>query len=394
MVTSVTAQLWRCRRGMRWKTRAIAMVVVIILAISFVLPVSAISDDEVAAPSAILMEPKTGKILYEKNANEVRACASITKVMTLVLVMEAIDSGKISLDDQVAASAHAASMGGSDIWLKEGETMSVNDLVKATVIMSANDAAVVLAEHIYGTEDEFVKQMNIRAKQLGMNDTTFKNCNGLDEDGHLTTAHDVALMSAELIKHEKIFDYTLTWMDYLRDGQTQLVNTNKLIRSYKGITGLKTGTTGQAGSCISATAKRDSLSLVAVVLGCSTTDERFSSSAKLLDYGFANYAFATLPIPELGTVPVSNGQDGQVQTECGASAEVLVPKGKESAIKSEVELSQGVEAPVEKGQLLGKVKYKLDGELIAEYAITAKKPVEKISFGSSFMILLRSLFHW
>lgn len=223
---------------MRWKTRAIAMVVIVVLmAVSFVIPVSAISDEEVAAPSAILMEPNTGKILYEKNANELRPCASITKVMTLLLVMEAIDSGKISLDDQVTASAHAASMGGSDIWLKEGETMSVNDLIKATVIMSANDAAVVLAEHVYGTEDEFVKQMNIRAKQLGMNDTTFKNCNGLDEDGHLTTAHDVALMSAELIKHEKIFDYTLTWMDYVRDGETQLVNTNKLIRSYKGITG-------------------------------------------------------------------------------------------------------------------------------------------------------------
>lgn len=380
---------------MRWKTRAIAMVVVVVLmAVSFVIPVSAISDEEVAAPSAILMEPNTGKILYEKNANELRPCASITKVMTLVLVMEAIDSGKISLDDQVTASAHAASMGGSDIWLKEGETMSVNDLIKATVIMSANDAAVVLAEHVYGTEDEFVKQMNIRAKQLGMNDTTFKNCNGLDEDGHLTTAHDVALMSAELIKHEKIFDYTLTWMDYVRDGETQLVNTNKLIRSYKGITGLKTGTTSQAGSCISATAKRDNLSLVAVVLGCSTTDERFTSASTLLDYVFANFSFASLQMPELGTVPVTNGIQGEVQAECTATAEVLIPKGKESAIKSEVELSEGVQAPVEQGQLLGKVKYELDGEVIAEYDITAKNSVKELDFGASFMILLRSLFHW
>jgi len=379
---------------MRGKIKGIAMIMVMILTVVLAVPVSAISDEEVAAPSAILIEPKTGKILYEKNANEVRPCASITKVMTLLLVMEAIDSGKISMEDQVAASAHAASMGGSDIWLKEGEVMSVNDLIKATVIMSANDAAVVLAEHVYGTEDEFVKQMNIRAKQLGMNDTTFKNCNGLDEDGHLTTAHDVALMSAALIQHEKIFDYTLTWIDYLRDGETQLVNTNKLIRSYKGITGLKTGTTSQAGSCISATATRDKLSLVAVVLGCATTDERFASASTLLDYGFANFSFTALPMPEFAAVPVYNGLEREVQAECGTQAEVLVPKGKESSIQSQVELSEGVEAPVEQGQLLGKVKYTLDGELLAEYDITAKTPINKIGFGAVFMILFKSLFCW
>ncbi len=380
---------------MRWKTKAIATLMAAVLAaVSFAIPVSAISDEEVTAPSAVLMEPGTGRVLYEKNANELRPCASITKVMTLLLVMEALETGRISLEDQVAASAHAASMGGSDIWLEEGEVMSVNDLIKATVIMSANDAAVVLAEHVYGTEDEFVQQMNIRAKQLGMNDTTFKNCNGLDEEGHLTTAHDVALMSAALIKHEKIFDYTLTWIDYVRDGQTQLVNTNKLIRSYKGITGLKTGTTGQAGSCIAATAKRDNLSLVAVVLGSSTTDERFAAAATLLDYGFANFAFATPEMPALGTVSVSNGIQGEVQTECAMPAEVLVPKGKEAAVAGEVELSEGVQAPVEKGQLLGKVRYRLDGEVIAEYDITAKDSVEEIHFGAVFMILLRSLFHW
>ncbi len=380
--------------SMRGKIKATAMVVVIVLATLFAAPVSAISDEEVAAPSAILMEPNTGKILYEKNANEQRPCASITKVMTLLLVMEAIDSGKISLEDQVAASAHAASMGGSDIWLKEGEVMSVNDLIKATVIMSANDAAVVLAEHVYGTEDEFVKQMNIRAKQLGMNDTVFQNCNGLDEDGHITTAHDVALMSGALIAHEKIFDYTLTWMDYLRDGQTQLVNTNKLIRRYKGITGLKTGTTGQAGSCITATAKRDDLNLVAVVLGCATTDERFAGATTLLDYGFANFAFITLPIPELGTVPVSGGMQAQVQAQCGQTAQVLLPKGKEAGIKSQVQLSESIQAPVEQGQILGRVSYTLDGEEIAGYNVTAKESVAKMHFGAVFAILLKSLFNW
>lgn len=222
---------------------------------------------ELTAPSAVLMEASTGRVLFEKDPHALRSCASITKVMTLCLVFEAIDSGRLSLDQTLTASAHAASMGGSDIWLEEGEAMSVDDLIKATVIMSANDAAVVLAEAVSGSEEAFVAQMNEKAQQLGMNDTVFKNCNGLDEEGHVTSAYDVALMSRELICHEKVFDYTLTWMDSVRGGETQLVNTNKLIRSYQGITGLKTGTTGQAGSCITATAERNGLSLIAVVLG-------------------------------------------------------------------------------------------------------------------------------
>lgn len=212
---------------------------------------------EVSAPAAVLMEAGTGRVLFEKNAHEVRPCASITKVMTLCLTFDALESGQLSLSDQLSASAHAASMGGSDIWLKEGELMSVDDLIKATVIMSANDAAVVLAENVAGSEEAFVARMNERAGELGMEETVFKNCNGLDEEGHVTSAYDVALMSRELIRHEKITDYTLTWIDYVRDGATQLVNTNKLIRSYKGITGLKTGTTSQAGSCITATAERN-----------------------------------------------------------------------------------------------------------------------------------------
>lgn len=358
------------------------------------LPVSALSDEEVAAPSAILIDAGSGQVLYAKNAEEQRPCASITKVMTLLLVMEAIDEGKISLTDMVTTSEHAASMGGSDIWLKAGEEMSVDDLLKATVVMSANDAAVALAEHVSGSEDEFVERMNERARELGMDNTVFKNCNGLDEDGHVTTAHDVAIMSAELIKHEQIFDYTLIWMDYVRGGETQLVNTNRLIRTYKGITGLKTGTTSQAGSCISATAERDNLSLVAVVLGCSTTQERFSSATTLLDYGFANWAAVVPEMPELPAVPVTGGMQSQAEGETGTPGSLLIPKGKESALKSRVEMASSLQAPVEQGQTIGKVVFQLEGqeEILAEYPVTAKYRVEKVTFASSLWMLLQSLF--
>ena len=222
-------------------------------------PPAAAEGLDVPAPAAVLMEFSTGEVLFEKNPHEVRPCASITKVMTLLLVFEAIDSGALHYDDMLTASAHAAGMGGSDIWLKEGEQMTVDDLIKACVVMSANDAAVVLAEAVAGTEEAFVERMNARAAELGMAETVFKNCNGLDEDGHVTSAYDVAVMSRALMQHEKIFDYTLIWIDYVRGGETQLVNTNKLVRSYNGIKGLKTGTTSAAGSCISAAAERNGM---------------------------------------------------------------------------------------------------------------------------------------
>ena len=234
----------------------ISAVLCISLLLPSAIPVAALGDDSVSAQSAVLMESSTGKIVYEKNSHEQRPCASVTKVMTLLLVFEAIDRGKLSLEDTITASEHAASMGGSDIWLENGETMSADDMIKATVVASANDAAVALAEHLSGSEDAFVEQMNNRAKELGMNDTVFKNCNGLDEEGHVTSANDVAIMSRELTKHEKIFDYTAIWLDNLRDGKTQIVNTNKLLKTYNGITGLKTGTTDDAGCCMSATATR------------------------------------------------------------------------------------------------------------------------------------------
>ncbi len=367
-----------------------------VLMIVSVLPVqaAALADTEVKAPSALLMESQTGKVLYEKNSHEKRPCASITKVMTLLLVMEALDSGKIKLTDTVTASEHAASMGGSDIWLKPGESMTVDDMLKATVIASANDAAVALAEFVSGSEDEFLQQMNEKAKELGMKDTTFKNCNGLDEDGHVTSAYDVAVMTRELSKHKKIFDYTKTWIDYLRDGKTQLVNTNKLLKSYTGITGLKTGTTGKAGSCISATAERDGVRLIAVVLGSSSTADRFSAASTLLDYGFANWSVTTPALPQeaLQPVPVVNGMSSTVDTTAAADGSILVPKGKAKDIQYKVSFNESITAPVAKGQVVGKITYTLGNEVVKEYNICAKSDVAQITFSSVFRLMAKHLF--
>ena len=376
------------------RKRVIACVLAVLLSVSSItLGVGAEEkkEESLAAPSAILMEANTGKVLYEKNADEQRACASITKVMTLLLVMEALDDGRISLTDMVSASEHAASMGGSDIWLKPGESMSVDDLLKATVIASANDAAVALAEYVAGSEEAFLEQMNQRAKELGMTNTVFKNCNGLDEDGHVTTARDVAIMSRELIKHKKIFDYSQTWIDYLRDGQTQLVNTNKLLKSYSGITGLKTGTTGKAGSCITATAERDGVSLIAVVLGCSNTKDRFSSAASLLDQGFANWSVTvpTIPQESLTAIPVENGMMDSVEVEAAVKEGVVIPKGKTEQVTCKVVLEESVTAPIKKGQKVGKVVCSLDEEVLAEYPVTAKSDIEEISFDSVWNLLIR-----
>ncbi len=353
---------------------------------------AALTADEVPASAAVLMESSTGKVLFEKNAHEQLPCASITKVMTLLLVMEGLDSGAIALDDMVTASEHAASMGGSDIWLEPGETMSVNDLLKATVIVSANDAAVALAEHLCGSEDAFVARMNERAAELGMQDTVYKNCNGLDEDGHLTSAYDIALVSRALIAHERIFDYTTVWMDELRDGKTQLVNTNKLLKSYSGITGLKTGTTGKAGSCMAATAERDGMSLIAVVLGCKTTDERFSSAASLLDYGFSGWTLASPALPETGLepIPVESGMESAVAVEAEEPAGMVVPKGREGELVCETILDEKLIAPVEAGQTVGKILYSLDGETLAEVPVRAAGSVGELTLATAWLYLLRA----
>lgn len=375
-----------------WKrTIAITMSLFFVAAV----PTAAYALDEtsITAPAAVLMEPETGRVLFEKNAHEVRACASITKVMTLLLVFEAIDSGKLSMDETVTASAHAASMGGSDIWLEEGETMTVDEMIKATVVASANDAAVALAEHICGTEEEFVSKMNQKAKELGMKETTFKNCNGLDEEGHLTSAYDVALMSRELIKHKDIFKYTGIWMDYLRDGKTQLVNTNKLLKSYNGITGLKTGTTGDAGSCITATATRGELSLIGVVLGSASGKERFTDAATILDYGFANYSMYSPKVSDeaITNISVVGGMQGSVKTAVSGTTPILIKKGEEKNISQNLNLPESVEAPVKKGDKIGSIEYTLDKKKIAESPVMADGDVQEMTFWSVFAVIFAGL---
>ena len=347
---------------------------------------------ELTAPSALLMDYETGKVLFEKNSHDIRPCASITKVMTLCLIFEAIESGKIGYDTIVTTSPIAAAMGGSDIWLVEGEQMSVNDLIKAIVVVSANDAAVAMAECVSGTESAFVEEMNKTAKQLGMNDTTFKNCNGLDEDGHVTSAYDVALMSRELMKHDDIYNYTSIWLDYIRDGATQLVNTNKLLKTYNGITGLKTGTTSKAGACISATAQRDGLNLISVILGAESTADRFTDAAKLLDYGFANYSSITPQLPEenITTVEILKGMQTEVPVQCDINGKFLMKKGLEESITSETIINEDIEAPIAKGQQVGKIVYKSEGETLGEFPIIAAEDIAEINFKDVFALLFNS----
>ncbi len=354
--------------------------------------IMAAETETITAPAAVLMEAQTGKILFEKNGHEQRPCASVTKVMTLLLVFEAMDSGSFSLDTTITASEHAASMGGSDIWLEPGEMMSADDMIKATVVASANDAAVALAEQVSGSEEAFVNKMNERAKQLGMNDTVFKNCNGLDEDGHVTSAYDVAVMSRELTKHEKIFDYTSIWIDYLRNGETQLVNTNKLLKTYKGITGLKTGTTDDAGCCISASATREGMSLIGVILGCDNGKKRFAEAASLLDYGFANYSVKELSVPEDLSlcIEVENGMENSVELNCEVNSGFVTGKASSDEITSRVDLPESIEAPVEEGQVIGKLSFEA-GDQKRDFKITAAGNVEQITFGGVFKTALNSL---
>ena len=375
--------------------KLLALVLALLGVLSLLPALSAHGEElPLSAPSAVLMEASTGRVLYEKNPHEVRPCASITKVMTLCLTFEALDAGRLSLDQTLTASAHAASMGGSDIWLKEGEAMTVDDLLKATVIMSANDAAVVLADAVAGSEPAFVARMNEKAAALGMKDTTFKNCNGLDEDGHVTSAYDVALMSRELLTHPKIFDYTLTWMDSVRGGATQLVNTNKLIRTYPGITGLKTGTTGKAGSCVTATAARDGMSLIAVVLGADTTQHRFQDAAALLDYGFAGWSVTTPARPELAPLPVERGLQDSVPLEVGQLPALLTKSPDRENIQVEPELPESLTAPVRRGDVVGRLRFTLAGETLAALEVTAGADVEAVTFSTALQALLAGIFAW
>lgn len=349
---------------------------------------------DIKAKSVILLEPDTLEVLYEANSDEKLPPASITKIMSLLLVMEAIDRGDYTVEDVVSASEHAASMGGSQIWLEPGESMTVDDLLKAAVIASANDATVALAEKTAGSEEGFVQLMNKRANELGMNDTVFKNATGLDAEGHLSTAHDVALMSAELIKHPLIKNYSTVWMDTLRGGESELVNTNKLVRFYEGTTGLKTGTTADAGYCLSATAQRDGMELVAVVMGGETSPARFEGAKKLLDYGFANYAFTKVsPDFENGTeIAVKGGEETKVPLSADGELGIILKKSERAEITQNANLPDSVKAPVEKGDKIGEIEVFSGGNLIGTIDITAQKSVGKMSYPTALLWMLKGLF--
>jgi len=348
----------------------------------------------VAAPAAVLMEKETGAVLYEKDAYKQYEPASVTKIMTLLLVMEAIDSGRLGWDDMVTASTHAISMGGSQIWLKENEQLSVRDMVKAVTVVSANDCAVALAEHVAGSEEAFVSLMNQRAAELGMEHTSFLNCTGLPEAGHLTCAYDIALMSRELVLHHPaIREFTTIWMDTLRDGQFQLSNTNKLIRFYEGATGLKTGFTASALYCLSATAERGGMELIAAVMHAPTSDDRFESAKALLNYGFANYALLPVyPDQALAPIPVALGKQDTVQPVTSRECVILVEKSETGAVTTQLSVAESVEAPVEENQKLGELRVYVNGELRDTIDLVAAQPVERLSVGGIFKDLLSRLF--
>ena len=336
---------------------------------------------DIPAKSCILTD-SAGNVLYEDNADQQMPPASITKIMTLLLTFEALDAGTLSEDQMVTCSEYAASMGGTQIWLEPGEEMALSDIIKATAVNSANDCAIVLAETIAGSEEAFVAMMNEKAAALGMTGTHFENPTGLDADGHLSTARDIAIMSAELLKHEGVTEYTTIWMDSLRNGETGLVNTNKLVRYYTGCTGLKTGTTDGAGSCLSATATRDGVSLIAVSMGSETSNDRFASCRTLLDYGFASYENYTPVLDDqtLAPVPALGGQSEQVSISADIPEGILIPKGMADQVKVEVTKESTVTAPVEAGTVLGNAVISLDGKVLAQIPLRAKEQVEKIDF--------------
>jgi len=344
---------------------------------------------------AVLMEQETGKILYEHNPHEKLRPASVTKVMSLLLIMEALDEGRIALDTRVPCSENAASMGGSQIWLDVREELTVEEMLKAICVVSANDCVVAMAEYLAGSEEAFVEQMNKRAIELGMNDTTFKNCHGIDVDGHVTSAYDIALMSQELMKnHPSITKYTTIWMDSLRDGKSELVNTNKLIRTYRGATGLKTGSTSVALYNLSATATRDDLSLIAVIMKGDTSAIRFSEAQKLLDYGFNNYSYKKFANSGdiAGIVKVNKGIEKNVNGVYERDSGSLIRKGQEKNIKQEILLSDDIIAPVSKGDVIGKVTYSVDGEVLGTTNVIAENDVPKINLGNSIAYVYNKWF--
>ena len=351
---------------------------------------------DLSCESAILISQDTGEVLYEHNAHEKLRPASVTKVMTILLIMEEIDSGRLSYSDKISCSEKASSMGGSQIWLDTREELTVDEMLKAICVVSANDCTVAMAEHIAGSEEMFVNRMNERAKELGMNDTTFKNCHGIDEDGHETSSYDIALMSRELLRnHPSITKYTTIWMDSLRDGKSELVNTNKLIRNYQGATGLKTGSTSLALFNLSASATRDDLSLIAVIMRAPSTKERFSCARKLLDYGFSTFKykkFAEKDV-EVMNVPINKGVVSEVSVKYADTSGKIMNKKSEGNVEQEIIINDNVSAPIEAGQVLGRVEFKVDGEAVASVDLVAENEVGKLNIFTMGKRILKKWFY-
>lgn len=346
---------------------------------------------EINAPSYVLMEQNTGKILCEKNSHEVRPAASVMKIMILLTAIECIDSGIISKEDMVTVSDNAATSKGANVWLKSGESISVGDLIKSVAMVSANDACIALSEFIGGSEEKFLAMMNDKAKKLGMNDTIFKDCIGSDEDGNVTSAYDVAVMSRELMEHSSITPYISTWIDHIRNGQTQIVNTNKLLKTYQGAVGIKTGTENKAGSCISACAQREKMVLIGVILGGASSKDRFNDISSLLDYGFSGYIMVSPKIPEddIGkSIKVLNGMLPEVGVKTMVEGEFLIPKGKENSITCEINQEENLTAPVSSETCVGNIKYKLGDEILAQYDILTAEDVKE----ATFTLVLKELF--
>ena len=375
--------------------KRVGMIVVVCLLLTLLPVPSRGLQPEVPGKSALLMDMTTGTVLYEHNAHEALPPASVTKVMTMLLIMEAIDSGNIKWDDVVTTSETAAAKGGSQIYLKVGETMTVSDMVKSIAVSSANDCACAMAEHLAGSEEAFVEKMNEKAKALGMNDTHFVNCTGLDDDEkakeHLTSAYDIALMSRELmLNHPNIQKFTTIWMDTVRGGAFGLANTNKLVRFYPGATGLKTGFTTGAGYCLSATAQRDGLGLIAVVMGAESSKDRFAACKSMLDYGFANFALVKPEITE-GVVPVRLGKTSSVKAVPAQPVQLLIDKAQSNQVQIQTVLEESVAAPVSKGQRLGTLTVKVGQQVVKEVPMVAKEGVERLTWGDLFLKVLRQL---
>ena len=373
----------------------LAIFVLLVLLAGAMLPAVRAAELDLPAPSYVLMERSTGEVLLEHNAHERLRPASVTKVMTLLLIMEALDDGRIGWDDMVQTSAAAAAKGGSQIYLEENEQLPLEEMLKSIVVSSANDCACAMAEHIAGSEAAFVEMMNARAEQLGMTDTHFVNCTGLDDEPeaaeHLTTAYDIALMSRELLGHEAIKKYTTIWMDTVRDGQFGLSNTNKLVRFYDGTTGLKTGYTSAAGHCLSASAERNGMELIAVVLHCASSTDRFESAKALLNYGFSNYALVTPEPGELPAVPVALGTAAEITPVLADETPILIDKALAAGVETRVCVDESVTAPVEAGQTLGTLTITSGGQTIAERDLVAPEAVEALRWGDVFLQMLRAL---